>query len=115
MFLAQFTTSPATRSHIMPNKASTILEPPDAIRLLIEDHNRVKRLFAAFEQLGSDAEADSKRELVELTCAELTIHAQIEEELVYPALRNVVQEQDLLDEAQVEHDVAKQLIAELDA
>lgn len=88
----------------------------DALELLAEDHERVLQLFSAFEQLQNDEEDDdSKRDLVDLACAELTVHAQLEEELFYPALRDALDEQDLIDEAEVEHDVAKQLIAELEA
>lgn len=92
------------------------IPPYTAIELLTEDHEKVLQLFSVFEQMEDDEEdEEDKRELVELACAELTIHAQIEEELFYPALRDVLDEQDLLDEAQVEHDMAKQLIAELES
>lgn len=88
----------------------------NALDLLRDDHERVLQLFSAFAQMENDEEDDDhKQETVEQACALLTIHAQIEEELFYPALRDVIDEQDLLDEAQVEHDMAKQLIAELEA
>lgn len=100
----------------MPRKPSDSAKIPDALDLLTEDHEIVQQLFAEFEQLREDEEdEDNKRYLVELACTELSIHAQVEEELFYPALRDVLEDQSLLDEAEVEHDVAKQLIAELEA
>jgi len=99
----------------MANKSSRKSDTLNALDLLTEDHERVKQLFAEFEQMqGDEEDAENKRYLVELACAELSIHAQLEEELFYPALRDALEEQDMLDEAQVEHDTAKQLIAELD-
>nr|WP_246860793.1 hemerythrin domain-containing protein [Noviherbaspirillum sp. UKPF54] len=74
-------------------------------------------MFDEFEQMKEDNDPDdeSKQLLVENTCAELTIHAQVEEELFYPALREAIDDLDLLDEAEVEHASAKQLITELAA
>jgi hypothetical protein len=100
----------------MPRKPSASAKIPNALDLLMEDHETVQQLFAEFEQMKDDEEdEDNKRYLVELACAELSIHAQVEEELFYPALRDALEDQSLLDEAEVEHDVAKQLIAELES
>jgi hemerythrin-like domain-containing protein len=100
----------------MSRKSSQRTQAPDAIDLLTEDHETVQQLFSEFDQMKDEEEdEDNKRYVVELTCAELSIHAQIEEELFYPALREALEEQDVLDEAEVEHDVAKQLIAELES
>ncbi|MGE5652047.1 hemerythrin domain-containing protein [Noviherbaspirillum sp. UKPF54] len=92
-------------------------EPQDALDVLADDHKRVVRMFDEFEQMKEDNDPDdeSKQLLVENTCAELTIHAQVEEELFYPALREAIDDLDLLDEAEVEHASAKQLITELAA
>ncbi len=92
-------------------------EPQDALDVLADDHKRVVRMFEEFEQMKEDNDPDdeSKQLLVENTCAELTIHAQVEEELFYPALREAIDDLDLLDEAEVEHASAKQLITELAA
>lgn len=84
---------------------------PDAIALLKQDHRTVEDLFEQFEKARS---ADRKRSLAEQICMELTIHAQIEEEIFYPACEGAVEE-DLLKEAYVEHDGAKVLIAEIEA
>jgi hypothetical protein len=62
-----------------------------------------------------DDDEEAKQLIVETVCAELTIHAQIEEEIFYPAARDAIDDLDLLDEAEVEHASAKQLISELSA
>ena len=86
----------------------------DAIALLIEDHKKVQKLFKEFERVKEEEEDEElKQQLVTLICAELTIHTQIEEEIFYPAARDAMDEQDLLDEAEVEHASAKTLIAQL--
>lgn len=81
----------------------------DATHILAADHREVEKLFAAFEKAGSD---DRKAALAEQICTELKIHAQIEEEIFYPALKGKIEE-DLLNEAYVEHDGAKLLINDL--
>jgi len=86
-------------------------DAPDAIALLKADHRKVEDLFEQFEKARS---SDRKRELAEEICLELTVHAQIEEEIFYPACEGAVEE-DLLKEGYVEHDSAKVLIAEIEA
>ena len=81
----------------------------DAIALLKADHRTVEDLFAQFESASGDGR---KRKIAEQICLELTVHAQIEEEIFYPACEGKVEE-DLLKEAYVEHDGAKVLISEL--
>jgi hypothetical protein len=58
--------------------------------------------------------AKKKAQIVRRTCMELTIHAQVEEEIFYPAVREAIEDEDLLDEAEVEHASAKELIAQLE-
>lgn len=84
-------------------------QQPDAIALLKEDHRKVEGLFEQFEKARDDRR---KEALVEEICTDLIIHCLIEEELFYPVFRGRI-EDDLLDEAHVEHDGAKMLIAEL--
>lgn len=86
----------------------------DVYSLLQEDHKRVQKIFKQFEKLDRE-DGEAMREMVETACAELELHAQLEEELFYPALREAGDEEKshLLDEAEVEHDSAKQLIAQL--
>ena len=83
---------------------------PDAVALLKADHRAVEELFEKFEKASGDGR---KREIAEKICMELTIHAQIEEEIFYPACEGKVEE-DMLKEAYVEHDGAKVLIAEIE-
>lgn len=85
--------------------------PSDAIALLEQDHREVEAMFEQFEQLDSKAE---KAKLAAKICVALTMHAAIEEELLYPPAHEEIEE-DLVDEAMVEHDSAKQLIAEIEA
>ena len=86
----------------------------DAITLLTADHKTVKGLFKEFKDLSKQDDADEqKARLVEQICNELTIHAQMEEELFYPAVRDAIDDDDLMDEADIEHASAKDLIAQL--
>ena len=84
---------------------------PDAVALLKEDHRTVEDLFAKFEKASGDGR---KQKIAQDICRALTIHAQIEEEIFYPACEGKIEE-DLLKEAYVEHDGAKVLIAEIEA
>jgi hemerythrin superfamily protein len=90
----------------------------DAIAALTADHRKVKALFKEFEKAkdaGHRMEQSQKAALVEQICTELKIHAQIEEEIFYPAVRKQIDDSDLMDEALVEHAGAKDLIAQLEA
>ena len=84
----------------------------DAIRMLKDDHERVAALFARFERTRGEPQ---KKRIAETICNELTVHAQLEEELFYPAARQAIAEQDLLNEAEVEHASAKSLIAQIES
>src|SRR3954452_19114003 len=84
-------------------------KPKDAIALLKQDHRTVEELFAKFEKSSGDGR---KQSLAEEICLELSVHAQIEEEIFYPACEGTVDEE-LLKESYVEHDGAKLLIAEI--
>jgi hemerythrin superfamily protein len=88
----------------------------DATALLQRDHAEVKKLFKQYEKLA-DAEADGaeRGELAAQICAMLTVHATIEEEIFYPAARAAEIDDDLLDEASVEHASAKDLIAQIES
>lgn len=90
----------------------------DACTLLDTDHKAVKKMFKAYEELaGSKARgtAQKKLELAHQICQELTVHATVEEEIFYPALREALKETDILAEAEVEHAGAKDLIAQIEA
>ena len=83
--------------------------PRDAIALLKDDHRTVEELFEQFEKARGDGR---KETLAAQICLELSVHAQIEEEIFYPACEGKVDE-DLLKESYVEHDAAKILIAQI--
>ena len=101
-----------------PSKSSdskTRNNETDAIALLTADHKTVKALFKQFEQLKEHDDAgEQKARLVQQICNELTVHAQVEEELFYPAVRDAIDDDDLMDEADIEHASAKELIAQLE-
>ena len=90
----------------------------DACTLLDTDHKAVKKLFKAYDELAHSKARDAagkKLELAREICHELTVHATIEEEIFYPALREALKDTDMLAEAEVEHAGAKDLIAQIDA
>ena len=86
-------------------------EEMDAIAMLKADHRKVEEIFAAFEKATSKSR---KQALAEQACLELKVHTVLEEEVFYPACKGQIEE-DLLKEAYVEHDGAKQLINEIEA
>ena len=87
----------------------------NAIRVLTTDHREVKALFQQYQELvDHDAEDDEKQPLAQQICAMLTVHAQIEEEIFYPAAKESIKEPDLIAEAAVEHASAKDLIAQIE-
>lgn len=84
----------------------------DAIELLKSEHQEVALLFSEFESADPSAQED----LAEQICQKLTVHAQIEEEILYPAAKDALDEDDadLVNEAEVEHASAKDLIAKIE-
>jgi hemerythrin superfamily protein len=94
----------------IPTKSS---DGMDAIELLTQDHDNVKSMFEQYEELGDRAHA-AKKKLATKICLELTKHATAEEEIFYPAVREASGDnEDLVDEATVEHAAAKDLIAQI--
>jgi hypothetical protein len=86
----------------------------DALELLDADHQAVRELFRAYRELAAnDAPEPRRKALAEQICMELTIHAKLEEELFYPAVRDAIRDDDLLDEAEVEHMAARDLIVQI--
>lgn len=84
-------------------------ESRDALQMLADDHRTVEALFEKYDNARGEA---AQKKIVQQICQELTIHAMVEEQVVYPAIREAV-EDDMMDEAQVEHDSAKTLILSL--
>jgi hypothetical protein len=102
----------ATQTHSeTKRRASTRKNAPDAIKLLKDDHRQVEEWFEEFEKTNSGSK---KQKLANNICLALEVHTQIEEEIFYPACREAGLEEDLMDEADVEHDGAKKLIAEIE-
>jgi hemerythrin superfamily protein len=111
---AQSRARPKKGSRTSRRTAAASKRPKDAIALLKADHKEVDAMFKAYEKADDDAE---KQTLATNICRALTVHAQIEEEIFYPAAYDALDEEgdDLVDEAQVEHASAKALIAEIEA
>ncbi|HEX6157814.1 MAG TPA: hemerythrin domain-containing protein [Burkholderiales bacterium] len=86
---------------------------PDAIALLKQDHASVKKALKEFEKMDHE-DTVAMQELVTAVCGELKVHTTIEEEIFYPAVRAAIEDEDLMNEAQVEHQSAKELIAQLE-
>ena len=91
--------------------STTATRPPkDAIAMLKADHKKVSELFQAFES----AQAPTKKKaLVAQICEELTIHAELEEEIFYPAVKTALGDDELVPEAVVEHASIKDLISQV--
>jgi hemerythrin superfamily protein len=87
----------------------------NVITMLTEDHAKVRKMFKQFEKSKDDEDDAAKAALVSEICTESKLHTQIEEECFYPAAREALEEQDLLDEAEVEHATAKELISQLES
>jgi hemerythrin superfamily protein len=103
----------ATKTARGSAQRATRASQPDALELLIADHEEVSKLFKKFERAKEESE---KEEIVQMVCQELTIHATIEEEIFYPAVRREVKAvEELLDEAQVEHGTVKEYVSQLEA
>lgn len=87
---------------------------PDAIELLDADHLTVRALFDAYRELvRSHAPALQRRALAEEICIELTIHARLEEELFYPAVRAALHDDALVDEAEDQHGSQREFVAQI--
>jgi len=109
------TKKPAARKS-PARRRSTRTSPDDAIALLKADHREVKHLFDEYKELvDSEGSPEDKQAVAEEICAALTVHAQIEEEIFYPAAKEALKEPDLVLEATVEHATAKELIAQIES
>ena len=84
-----------------------------ALEMLKEDHDKVKKAFKEFEKLDRE-DGEAVQQLVQTVCEELKVHTTLEEEIFYPALREAIEDEDIMNEAQVEHETAKMLIEQLE-
>lgn len=105
--------SAASKSAATPARKAA--RQKDACDLLDADHKAVKKMFEDYKTLseGRSRSSSKKRELADQICMELTVHAQLEEEIFYPAARGAIKDNPLLNEAMVEHASAKDLIAQI--
>ncbi len=97
----------------MPTVTKTKLQ--DAIALLEADHRKVQKAFKDFEKLKESGSKRDKSAIVRETCNDLKVHTTIEEEIFYPAVRRAIKDDNLMDEATVEHAGAKELVAQLES
>lgn len=84
-----------------------------ALEMLKDDHDKVKKAFKEFEKLERE-DSEAVQQLVQTVCEELKVHTTLEEEIFYPAVREAIEDEDLMNEAQVEHETAKMLIEQLE-
>ena len=88
----------------------------DAVSLLSGDHAEVKQMFEEYRQLVEGYAGEDRRgELAGRICSALTVHAEIEEDIFYPAMRDSIDDDLLLDQAEVEHASAKDLIEQIES
>lgn len=87
----------------------------DAIAALRADHDKVDALFTNFDQVKDGRDSAEKRRLVGEVCREFIAHSTVEEEIFYPALRAQIADDDLMNEAKVEHEGARRLVTELES
>jgi hemerythrin superfamily protein len=114
--LARATPKPPKEEKTAENTAPRTMKEADAVDLLTDDHLRVSALFKQYEKLAKkEAPGDQRQSLAQAICAMLKAHTTIEEEIFYPAARAAGVEEDLLDEADVEHASAKDLIAQIES
>jgi hemerythrin superfamily protein len=95
---------------IRKNAADAAPKAKEATALLRADHKLVNDLFSEYEKSRSNVR---KKQIVTQICKELTIHAQIEEEIFYPAVKQALKDKELVPEATVEHATLKDLIAQV--
>ena len=96
------------------SKSSSNRPDRAVIALLKEDHAEVNKAFKEFEKLHEQQDEAACAELVRETCAALKAHAELEEQLFYPAARELLDDEDLLEEAEVEHQTFKMLMQQLE-
>ena len=106
---------PPTAEKTTENTAPRTMKAADAVDLLTDDHLQVSALFKQYEKLTKKrAPADQRRTLAATICDMLKVHTSIEEEIFYPAARKARIDAALLDEADIEHASAKDLIAQIE-
>lgn len=95
------------------NASSSMLPRANAITMLADDHERVRRLIGEFEKCLGNNETALCKELADVICGELELHAAVEEEIFYPAARELIDRDRLVDVAEVEHGSVRQLVQQV--
>ena len=101
----------ARKAPARSSSARKSTSPMEATALLRADHKRVSALFEQYEATRSQAK---KKSLVATICTELSVHAQVEEEIFYPAVKAALKDKEMVPEATVEHATLKELIAQVE-
>jgi hemerythrin superfamily protein len=104
--------SASSRSKSTARRSAASSRQQDAIQLLKADHREVEKLFSQFEKARGE---ERKMQIARQICMELRVHTQIEEEIFYPTSRDFLKDDEIVNEAIVEHQAAKDLIAEIEA
>jgi hemerythrin-like domain-containing protein len=107
---------PSTHAHTSAERSQSRAESAahrEIIDMLKDDHKRVLKAFREFEKMDPHADPERCQSLVSQTCSELEVHTSLEEKCFYPAARQGMREEGLIDEAEVEHGAAKRLLEEL--
>ena len=92
-------------------KRGTALKASEATALLRADHKLVSDLFSEFEKTRATSK---KKKLVDQICTALTVHAHVEEEIFYPAVKHALRDKELVPEATIEHATLKALIGQIE-
>jgi hemerythrin superfamily protein len=101
--------NPERKSAMARNRSKGV----EAIDMLKQDHDKVEKAFKEFETMDHH-DAEACRQLVASVCEDLKVHTTLEEEIFYPALREAIDDEDMMTEAAVEHETAKMLIEQLE-
>ena len=110
------TQTSSDKSSAPSTAASTKRQAVDAITLLMADHAAVKKMHKQYDKLvEDDADSEEREALAMRICQALTIHATVEEEILYPAVREALDDDKIMDHADVEHASAKDLIEQIES
>jgi hemerythrin superfamily protein len=115
------TATPAAAKKSSPSKAAPVKSTAatsvkhDVIVLLKNDHDEFKRMFKQFDKLAEKGDTKAKVKIANQVCAEIIAHSMAEEEVFYPGARSATEDDAMINEGIVEHDNAKDLIAQLQA
>jgi len=107
--------TPQSASHSRARSSSRPVSKArnELLAQLKEDHQRVKKAYAKYRRLDAEEDAEARQALVRLVLDELSVHARLEEELLYPAAKEQLEDGSQIEEAEVEHEMLHILIDQL--